>query len=283
MSEMRRMMDYRKKALASFDEQNIATGAPMATLENVLVPLYLSHRFQVEAASKVIGGYTYDYGVRGANPKPVEMVSDEMQRDALEVLLATLEPEFLAIPESILKLIPPQPPGYRRDRELFKIYTGNTFDPLAAAESSANHTISMMLNPGRLARMVEQHARDPQRMSLSEMLDELMAAVQVQESYSEYEKEIARANEKLVLHHLLNLAGDEKVMRQVAATAMLKINEMEAKMDVTLDPAQVAHYTYIHEQIAMFKRNPDDYEVPYIPEMPDGQPIGTSPELGCGN
>lgn len=283
MSEMRRMMGYRKQALASFDEKNIPTGAPMATLENVLVPLYLSHRFQVEAASKVIGGFTYDYGVRGASPKPVEMVEDKMQRDALAVLMETLQPSFLVMPESILKLIPPQPPGYRRDRELFKIYTGNTFDPLAAAEASANHTIGMLLNPARLARIIEQHARDGKRLSLSEMMDQLMAAVSVKDSYSAYEKEIARINEKLVLHHLLNLAGDDQIMHQVSAVAMLKINEMEAKMTATLAPEQVAHLTYLHEQIAMFKRNPKDYKVPYIPELPDGQPIGSSAELGCGN
>ncbi len=282
-SELCRLLDVRKMALSKFSEKNIPIGAPMATLENVLVPLYLSHRYQVEGASKVIGGYTFDYGVRGANPKLVEMISDQMQRDALNALMETLQPSFLALPESILKLIPPQPPSYSRDRELFKVYTGNTFDPLAAAESSANHTISMLLNPQRLARVVEQHARDSKRLSLPELLDQLMAAVQVKASYSEYEKEIARMTEKLVLHHLLNLAGDDRVLRQVAAVALSKINEMEAKMDVTLDPAQVAHLTYLHEQIAMFKRNPKDYKVPYIPEMPDGQPIGAIEEWGCGH
>lgn len=283
VTELRRLSSVRKKALSKFSEKNIPTGAPMATLENVLVPLYLSHRYQVEGAAKVIGGYTYDYGVRGANPKPVEMVNDNMQRDALSAMLETLQPGFLAIPENILKLIPPQPPGYRRDRELFNVFTGNTFDPLAAAESAANHTISMLLNPQRMARVVEQHARDDKRLSLDQLLDRLMEAVKVKDSYSNYEKEIARISEKLVLHHLLNLAGDDRVMQQVAAVAILKINEMETQAPVTMEPAQVAHYTYLREQIAMFKRNPKEYKVPYIPDMPDGQPIGTTAEMGCGH
>ncbi len=125
---------------------------------------------------------------------------------------------------------------------------------------------------------MEQSARDDKRLSLPDLLDQLLETVRVGNDQSDYEKEIARNNEKLVLHHLLNLAGDDSVMRQVRAIAMLKINELEAKAELTLDPAQVAHLTYLHEQIAMFKRNPKDYKVPYIPPMPDGQPIGCDSE-----
>ncbi len=278
VSELRRIMDNRKIALSRFSEKNIPLHAPMATLENVLVPLYLSHRYQVEATAKVIGGVHFSYAVRGDGKAPSEMVEDKLQRDALTILLETLHPSFLALPENIIKLIPPQPPGYQRDRELFKVYTGNIFDPLAAAESSANHTISLLLNPQRLARVVEQSARDNKRFNLPDLLDQLLEAVRVQHTSTAYEKEIARNNEKLVLHHLLNLAGDDTVMRQVRAISILKINELEAKADITLDPAQVAHLTYLHEQIAMFKRNPKDYKVPYIPPMPDGQPIGCDSE-----
>ncbi len=278
LTELRRIMNNRRIALSRFSEKNIPLHAPMATLENVLVPLYLSHRYQVEAAAKVIGGVNYSYAVRGDGKTPNEMVEDKMQRDALTILLETLQPSFLALPENIIKLIPPQPPGYQRDRELFKVYTGNTFDPLAAAESSANHTISLLLNPQRLARVVEQSARSNNRLNLPELLDQLLEAVRVRNTYTAYEKEIARSNEKLVLHHLLNMAGDETVMRQVRAIALLKINEIEAKAEVTLDPAQVAHLTYLHEQIAIFKRNPKDYKIPYIPSMPDGQPIGCDSE-----
>ncbi|NJK84412.1 MAG: DUF5117 domain-containing protein, partial [Saprospiraceae bacterium] len=160
MTELRRIMNSRRIALSKLGIQNIPLHAPVATLENVLVPLYLSHRYQVEAAAKVVGGAQFSYAVRGDGKVPNEMVDDKMQRDALNILLETLHPSFLVLPENIIQLLPPQPPGYSRDRELFKIYTGNTFDPLAAAESAANHTLSMLLNKERLARVVEQHARD---------------------------------------------------------------------------------------------------------------------------
>jgi hypothetical protein len=278
MTELRRMMNNRKIALSRFGEKNIMPNAPMATLENVLVPLYLSHRYQVEAAAKVVGGAEFSYAVRGDGKTPYTPVDDKMQRDALAILLETLQPSFLALPENIIKLIPPQPPGYQRDRELFKVYTGNTFDPLAAAESAANHTLTMLLNKERLARVVEQHARDGKRLSLDNIFEQLLQAVAVKSNNSDYEKEIARNNEKLVLHHLLNLAGDDNVMKQVRATALLKINELESKNESASNPEQQAHVAYVKEQIRMFKNNPSDYKLPTIQAMPDGQPIGCSSE-----
>ena len=142
----------------------------MATLENVLVPLYLAHRYQVEAVSKLIGGVHYTYAANGDGQKTNEMVSDLVQKSALDALLSTLDPKFLAIPEDVIALIPPQPIGYNRGRELFKNHTGLTFDPIGAAESAANHTVSFLLNAQRLTRIVEQSARDKDRMGLYDLL-----------------------------------------------------------------------------------------------------------------
>lgn len=278
VEELARLSKVRQAALQQLDENNIPTGAPMATLENVLVPLYLAHRYQVEAVSKVIGGVHYSYAVRGSSTPVNEMVPDAMQREALEALLGTLDPEFLALPEDLIRLIPPQPIGYRRDRELFKVHTGLTFDPIGAAESSAQHTLNFLLNSERLARVVEQHAREAERLSLDELIDKMMEAVQVRDSYSAYEQELARMTEKLAVQHLLQLAGDEDVMRQVSASAWLEINDQQGRLEEELefakDPAQRAHLTYLLEQIRLFKQDPGEWEMPAAPDLPDGSPIG---------
>src|SRR6266849_3658580 len=56
IEELNRLMQVRGAALQRFGENNIREGAPLATLEDVLVPLYLVHRYQVEATSKLVGG-----------------------------------------------------------------------------------------------------------------------------------------------------------------------------------------------------------------------------------
>ncbi|MCB0632582.1 MAG: zinc-dependent metalloprotease [Saprospiraceae bacterium] len=280
IAELERLSAVRAKALSRFSEKNIAPGEPMATLENVLVPLYLAHRYQVEGVAKVIGGVNYTYAVRGDGTPTNEMVDDAEQRKAIDALLATLSPDFLTIPESIIKLIPPQPIGYNRDRELFKINTGLTFDPLAAAESSAEHTLSFLLNPQRLARVVEQHARDPRHISLPELLNKVEKMVgNPPVNASAYQQEIARIVQKLTVRHLLQLAGDKNIMQQVSAAALWKINQLEKQLSTAADsssgnPDLQAHLAYLAEQIRQFKRSPEDYKVPAAPDLPDGSPIG---------
>jgi hypothetical protein len=277
-NELRRMSQVRKEAISKFGEKNIPVGMPMAYLENVLVPLYLMHRYQVEAVSKSIGGVDYNYTVRGDGQNANKMVNDAAQRDALEALVETLDPSFLALPEKVIEMIPPQPIGYSRSRELFNIHTGLTFDPIGAAESSANHTISFLLNPERLARLVEQHARDPQRLSANDAMNALLDAVGQKREHTAFEKEIARMTEKLAVTHILKLAGDQDIMRQVSALAMLKISELERKLSqqasYTQDVNQLAHIMYLQNLIAQFKDDPTEFQIPEIPSMPDGSPIG---------
>jgi hypothetical protein len=50
-------MKIRQIALKNFSEKNIPQGAPMVRLEEVLVPVYLFHRYQAQAAGKSIGGF----------------------------------------------------------------------------------------------------------------------------------------------------------------------------------------------------------------------------------
>ncbi len=275
--ELMRLAEVRKTALAKFGEKNIPLHRPMAELERVLVPLYLAHRYQVEAVSKVIGGVEYTYAARGDGQATNQMIADDAQREALDALLHTLTPAFLAIPEAVVRLIPPQPIGYSRDRELFRIHTGLTFDPIGAAESSANNSISFLMNPQRLTRIVEQHARNPQHMSLKYLLDRLFETASVAGSDTPYHQEIARMVEKVALQHLLNLAGDREIMQQVAAHAMLKVEERQkaySEMVNTGDAEQRAHYLYLLEQIRHFRNDPGAYSVPAMPAMPDGSPIG---------
>src|SRR6202166_503856 len=131
IDELNRLMQVRGAALKRFGENNIREGAPLATIEDALVPIYMLHRYQVEAASKLVGGMDYTFALRGDGQTPTQIVAAAEQRRALAAVLATLNPEDLALPELLLKMIPPRPPEYPRDREDFKIHTSPAFDALA--------------------------------------------------------------------------------------------------------------------------------------------------------
>jgi hypothetical protein len=127
VDELNRMMQVRAAVLKRFGENNIRKSAPLATLEDVLVPMYMLHRYQVEAASKLVGGMDYVFALRGDGQTPTQIVTPAEQRRALAAVLATLRPDVLALPEPVLKMIPPRPPDYDRGREHFKIQTSPAF------------------------------------------------------------------------------------------------------------------------------------------------------------
>jgi hypothetical protein len=277
--ELRRIAKVRETALATFGEKNIPVGAPMSTLESVLVPLYLAHRYQADAVAKSIGGVNYTYALRGDGQVTNTPVAPAAQLDALNALLETLDPRFLALPERIISLIPPPPLGYSRDREMFKINTGMTFDPLAAAESSIANTLGLILDPMRLARVLEQHARDQKQLSPGKLLDLVFDGIRQHKTADAMQEEIQRITEKSALQHLFQLAGDRGIQQQISAAALLKINQLEVKYSLenaTGSSLEAAHKAYLLEQIRQFRANPGEYKVPAMPEMPDGAPIGCS-------
>src|SRR5262249_45119611 len=149
---------------------------PLATIEDALVPIYMFHRYQVEAASKLIGGMDYTFALRGDGQVPTRIVAPEEQRRALRAGLDTVKPEALVLPEALLKMIPPRPPDYERGREHFKIRTSPAFDALAPAEAAAQHTLQFLVSPERAARLVEFHAREAANPSLEEVLDAVLTA-----------------------------------------------------------------------------------------------------------
>ncbi len=75
VAELDRLLQVRAIAMKNFSEAAIRPGQPMATLEDVLVPVYLLHRYQVESAAKSIGGQDYRYAVRGDDELVTKIVA----------------------------------------------------------------------------------------------------------------------------------------------------------------------------------------------------------------
>jgi hypothetical protein len=278
VDELERIIKIRSIALDSFSEKRIRVNSPMATLEEVLVPAYLFHRYQVEAAASVLGGLYYYHKLRGDVQKNPEIVPGAEQRRALDVLLKTIQPEFLAIDEKILSLIPPRPPGYRGTRELFPDYTGQTFDPFAAAESAANLTIGLILRPERAARLVEYHSRRKDVPGLAEVLDSLISSTWKSSSKSSYLAEIQRVVDNALMYSMMRLAVEEETNPQVRAVAMLKLDELKNWLSVQAksvkDGSQKAHYFYAVSQIKLFQVDPSKVEFAVASRPPPGAPIG---------
>ena len=223
-AELTRMLAVRRAALSRFGENAIKRGMPMAQIEEVLVPLYLHHRYQVEAATNVVGGMHYIYAMRGDGRDPVRMATAAEQRSALSALMASISPSALALPTDLLKKIPPRPSGYGRTRELFPRYTGLMFDAVSPAVSAADHVVGMLLTSDRAARLVEQKAIDPTLPGLDDVIEALFTASFGATTRSPYEAEVKRAVERVVVDELMDLAGSAP-MSQVRAVATWKLQQ----------------------------------------------------------
>lgn len=276
-AELERIIGLRMNILDRFSEKSIPRGMPYSEIEDVLVPAYMLHRYQLEAAVKSIGGIEYNYALRGEDLK-LEMVPYQIQQICLETVLETLAPEFLAIPKELLAKIPPKPLGYSRDRENFRSRTGLTFDPLSAAEASADLTLSLLLHPQRASRLVSNHAVDPEQPELQVLLDKLIFNTWQTIYNDPYLGEIQRVVNNLTLHHLMRLASDGSASSHTRAVTSLKISELERwitnQMEYTSDIQLVAHYDAALKSIRHYFEHPDEYlhETPLQP--PPGQPIG---------
>ncbi len=282
--ELIRVLEIRDVALRNFGEKNIKTGAPMAMLEEVLVPMYFFHRYQTEAAVKMIGGLNYRYALRGDGQPVTDFVSPQDQQKALDALLKTLSPNTLSLPESLLKIIPPRPIGYDRHREVIKIRTELTFDALSIAESASDMTISLLLHPARAARLVEYHARDSKQPSLETVIEKLLAATFKATPATGLAGAIQISINDIALQNLLKLSLNKDASMQVKAVTQLELEKLKAWLETRtniMDEDWKAHYQYCLKQIRTYQTDPEKFKQENLLSPPPGMPIGDEDSNYC--
>ena len=276
--ELNRIMKIRRSALNRLGEHTIRNGAPMATIEEPLVPIFMYHRYSVESASSMVAGLDYIYGMRGDGRTPVKWESAVNQRKALDALANTLKPSELAVPKQVLDAIPPRPPGFGRHRELFPRTTGDGFDPLSPATIASDVTIGFVLELDRSARMVVQHAVDPSLPGLEEVIDRLSKAVFDAPVASPYEAEIRRAEERVLVDRVMWLATGAP-NSQVRAIASWKLGKLGARLraEASKGEAESAQNALLAADIKRFLERPGETIKPQAPpDAPPGAPIGDS-------
>jgi hypothetical protein len=280
IAALRHEIEVRRIALSQFGLRNLAVGEALSSLEEKLVPLFLHHRYQLEAAAKSIGGLDYTYAVKenGAIvPQPVRhIVAPERQRDAMAAVISTLEPSFLEIPQRILDLIPPRADTTEGGvAELFEHRTTPAFDPVSAAMTSAEITLDALLDSRRAARMAQFHAENAKNPDFTELVDDVIAVTTRRESG--YRGAITRAAARRFAAHLMTLANDANADPQARADASEGLRRLSAKLSdrgVT-ELSELAHRHALRDDIERFLARPDQPRTqPKAPDVPMGPPIG---------
>ncbi len=271
MDELDNLAAVRRAVLDRFSDAVIREGRPWAQIEEALVPMYLLHRYQVRAVGKYLGGQYFNYALRGDGLMPTEPVPADQQQRALELLLDTLSVDFLALSPELVRQIPPRPPGFAATRELFDRSTGSVFDPIAAAEASAQLTLEVLLNPQRAARM--NRMSEQAAPGFMEVLEPLLARTWLKPPESELTA-LERAVNEQVLAGLLSLSRDPDATMHVRAQASWALQELLPLAQYRgSDLNRRAHYLAAKQLIeqAMEAPPPEDRKAP---KPPPGSPIG---------
>ncbi len=288
--ELMRMLKLRENRLKTFGLNAIREGQPEAMLEEVLVPLFLMHRYQVEATSKLIGGLDYSYKVKGDNQPGHSRVPAKAQQDAVNALLYTIAPNQLEVPAHILALIPPRPFGYGRTRETFVPRTGPTFDPIAPAESVVDLAFSFMFEGGRANRIYLQNLQDNSLPSFETMLNQISTQVFSSTVPTGLKAEIKLMTEAKLVDHLIALSKNADVSNSVRAITRNHLDKLKDGSGPAGSGGLVArgaansllasHSKYLAEKIEAFLDLPMELTIQESLKVPDGAPIG-SEDMSC--
>jgi len=277
VTELGELIKVRKKVLSQFGENNIPLGTPMAMLEDVLVPAYLLHRYQLEAVTKIIGGMYYTYAQKGDGQVITKPISKQDQTRALNAVMDCLEPNFLALSPKIIRLIPPRPAGYPYTPELFNRRTGLAFDPLAAAETAADYPLSFLFDSDRLNRM-SQYPSYQGGLSTGEMIDILIARTWKAKRETGFNQLIQLQNEQILLTYLLSASLSDHcsfITKSFALKGIEEIRDWALKNKASVDPLYKAHI-----QLGLERMNHPEKAIPNLAHeaMPSGSPIGMDEE-----
>lgn len=275
-SQLSHVLEVRKIALDNFGEANIPMGTSMSQLEDVLVPIYLFHRYQLEGTVKLIGGLDYTYKLRGDNQPTPEIVAASTQRKALNEMLKAIDPKVLAVPENILDMIPTRPAGIRGSRELFSGNTGPSLDALGIAQTAANVPLSLILNPQRANRLVEYGARD-NNLNLSETIDAIVDASWKKNARDDYHGSIQNVVNHLVMINLIQLHASRQANPLTKAIVFGKLVELQ-EMLKEKDGAVAMQAALM---IDSYLEDPAEFELPRSLNPPPGSPIGSGPMFYC--
>lgn len=275
-------MEVRDLALSRFNEEVIRIGQPLATMEETLVPLYLRHRYQIEATAKLLGGVTYSYALRGDEQAIVEPVEAQVQQDALDALLVTVTARQLRVPETVRTTLPPRPPGYPTHRELFHRHSGVTFDPYTPAAAVATMVFSQILNPERAARLTYQNDLDETLIDFHNVLEIVSDAVWgVEIADNAYEAELQRIVQLVWIDELIALANRSDVAPAVKSFVLERLREFSQWIPQAQAP-QSDQATRYHRQMVLSEIDRylgRDYQADEHREhssIPPGSPIGSS-------
>jgi len=268
--ELNKLLKVRDLALKNIDLDNLVDGEPYDRIEDILVPIYMLHRYQIEAAAKAIGGVDYLYFVKNNNNDKVKFVDSKLQRKSLESLLSVLKPKNLVLPNNLINILSPRSFRNPRTRENFVSNTGVAFDYINTSSSLINHTLTFLLNPERINRINQQNIFGDNILTLENYLAEISKSIFDNKKLNTYEESVNKNTSSLYLDHLFMAFNNSRTNDLSKSIILASI--MDTMNNLSTNPNN--YNRFLINKIDGFLNNPDQYKPIEKTKIPDGSPIG---------
>ena len=262
----------RELALANLGLDTLSPNSSLSSLENALVPIYLLHRYQLEAVAKQVGGLVYEYERKGdyTQAQGQQFVAPAVQQRAMQQLITATTADYLTIPESVLALIPPTAYGDDITREHFKGKMGLMLDPVSAAASASNFAFELLLHPERLNRLEWQTRSTNDRRKKVGVSMLVKQILNVHWYKNKSQSPLAKRLQLVALNAVMKAVTNDKLAPEVRMEAELALLEFSEWLD---DKADDNQYEILKEQFDTYwasKAWPSTFEVE---PLPPGSPI----------
>ena len=281
-------MTVRRIALANLGLGNLEPGRPAADLRRVIVPIYLFHRYEVDAAAKFVGGVDFRYAAAGDGAETAPPVAPERQRAAVDALLATVRPAALDLPEPLLLLLSSGTSDSRDPQfttEVFGDEATPVFDLGTAAEVAADVTFSALLSPDRLNRLADQAGRSTAFLSPSGIANRMVEAVFTDHPDDPpHAADVRRRVRARLVEDLIRARDDKRLAPTAKAdidTALRKLSTRLARSPGVGDDGSLASALSIRIVALFDARQPSPEPTPI--KIPPGMPIGEDECWLCGD
>ena len=268
--ELNKLLKVRDLALKNIDLDNLVDGEPYDRIEDILVPIYMLHRYQIEAAAKAIGGVDYLYFVKNNNNDKVKFVDSKLQMKSLESLLSVLRPKNLVLPNNLIDILSPRSFRNPRTRENFVSNTGVAFDYINTSSSLINHTLTFLLNPERINRINQQNIFGDDILTLENYLAEISKSIFDNKKLNTYEESVNKNTSSLYLDHLFMAFNNSRTNDLSKSIILASI--MDTMNNLSTNPNN--YNRFLINKIDGFLNNPDQYKPIEKTKIPDGSPIG---------
>jgi hypothetical protein len=245
----------RRIMLSQYGPGILQPGEPIGALRDMrLWMTYLHHRWAIESGLGYVGGMYHNIVVKGETLPPTEIVPAALQREVLGLLMEVIQPANLTIPETLLTALTPTPGANLED-----MGDDYAFDHLRAARILSAMVLEPLLTPARAARLVAFADRQPNGLSLPDVVEAVLGATwRAAPDTDPRHRSLRRVTERVALDSMMMLGGHAETSPEVRAYVLDQVVRLGESLRARKDqnPMTEAHYRQAERDIARYLENP---------------------------